>query len=150
MACSKWERSVRLVAHTANGVILINDPLLSLLFPFFTASTTLSTHPSLPHLKNAFLIVLPISNGFDSIHFPYFLTMLFMSSLPLPSTSPCNKHNVNSPSSVICPGAMECGPPPGSERDKRILAGVIRVCENSRYVPEASPRRAPRMHPWAE
>ncbi len=111
--------SYNLCAKTAIGVIRINEPLDSDPSLDFAAYITLSGIGLLgSHLKKECLMVPPISNGFDCIHFPYYRTTSFRSSFEdCPFINPFNRLRVSSPSSVIWPGATLCGPPPGIDID---------------------------------
>lgn len=96
-------------------------------------------------------MVSPMSKGFDWIHFPYYLTISFKSSLDgFPLINPFRRLRVNSPSSVIYPGATLCGPPPGIIIDFATDTWLITYYENSKYVPIASPNKAPIMQPYAK
>ena len=61
----------------------------------------------------------------------------------------CNKHKVNSESSVTYPGPTLKHPPPGISMHFFIYSSSIISRENSKKEPHESPIKTPNIHPNA-
>ena len=62
----------------------------------------------------------------------------------------CNKHKVNSESSVTYPGPTLKHPPPGISIHFFIYSSSIISWENSNKEPHESPINTPNIHPYAK
>ena len=97
----------------------------------------------IPHaLGTEFLIVFPISKGFDENQLPISSAIKFKLSIPLALNNPLRTEYANYESSVGCPGSRWCLPPPVILKALAILAGVMSL-SNSRCAPITSPSTDP-------